>query len=84
MGLMDLATGAKSVYVMMSLFAKDGSPKLVRHTTFPLTGEACVSRVYTEWAIFEIDDVDGVTVLETFGMSFAELTRRLDVPLHTR
>ena len=83
-GAMDLATGAKSVYVMMSLFAKDGSSKLVRHTTFPLTGEACVSRVYTEWAIFEIDDVDGVTVLETFGMSFAELTRRLDVPLHTR
>jgi 3-oxoadipate CoA-transferase beta subunit len=82
-GAMDLAAGAKSVYVMMSLFAKDGSPKIVRECTFPLTGTACVTRVYTESATFEID-ARGVTVLETFGTSFAELTRRIDVPLNTR
>ena len=80
---MDLAAGAKSVYVMMSLFAKDGSPKIVREATFPLTGTACVTRVYTESATFEIN-ARGVTVLETFGTSFAELTRRIEVPLNAR
>ncbi len=74
-GAMDLAAGAKSVYVMMSLFAKDGSPKLVPQCTFPLTGQGCVSRVYTESAIFQIDAIDGVAVLETFGMSISELYR---------
>lgn len=77
---MDLATGAKDVYVMMSLFAKDGSPKLVRTRTYPLTGLACVSRVYTEYAVFLL--VDGrVVVRETFGISFDELRSRLDVPI---
>ena len=51
-GAMDLAIGAKDVFVMMSLFTKDGAPKLVPHCTYPLTGLACVSRVYTEHATF--------------------------------
>jgi 3-oxoadipate CoA-transferase beta subunit len=76
-----LAAGARAVYVMMSLFAKDGGPKLVRQCTFPLTGTNCVSRVYTEWAAFEIDSASGVSVVETFGIGLPELTRRLDVPL---
>ena len=78
------AAGAKSVDVMMSLFAKDGSPKLVPECTFPLTGQSSVSRVYTESAIFQIDAIDGVAVLETFGMSISELSQRLDVPLRPR
>ena len=65
-GAMDLAIGAKAVYVMMSLFAKDGAPKLVPQCTYPLTGLACVSRVYTELATFQIEP-DGVRVVETFG-----------------
>ena len=79
-GAMDLATGAKSVYVMMSLFDRDGAPKLVRTCTYPLTGLACVSRVYTDRAILELR---GGTVLvrETFEISMAELAARLDVPL---
>jgi 3-oxoadipate CoA-transferase, beta subunit len=79
-GAMDLAIGAKAVYVMMSLFAKDGAPKLVPQCTYPLTGLACVSRVYTELATFQIEP-DGVRVVETFGTSAAELAERLDVPL---
>jgi 3-oxoadipate CoA-transferase beta subunit len=79
-GAMDLAIGAKSVFVMMSLFAKDGAPKLVPACTYPLTGVGCVDRVYTEQAVFEIT-AEGVTVRETFGASFEELAARLDVPL---
>jgi 3-oxoadipate CoA-transferase beta subunit len=79
-GAMDLAIGAKQVFVMMTLFAKDGSPKLVPDCTYPLTGRACVNRVYSDLAVFAID-VTGVLVIETFGVSFAELAARLDVPL---
>jgi 3-oxoadipate CoA-transferase, beta subunit len=79
-GAMDLAIGAKAVYVMMTLFAKDGSAKLVPECTYPLTGLACVSRVYTDLALFEITG-DGVRVLETFGTTAEELGKRLEVPL---
>jgi 3-oxoadipate CoA-transferase, beta subunit len=79
-GAMDLATGAKDVFVMMSLFAKDGAAKLVPSCTYPLTGLACVSRVYTDLATFLVGG-DGVTVVETFGITVASLAERLDVPV---
>jgi 3-oxoadipate CoA-transferase, beta subunit len=79
-GAMDLAIGAKAVYVMMTLFAKDGSPKLVPECSYPLTGLGCVSRVYTDLAVFQIEP-DGVRVLETFGSTTAELAARLQVPI---
>ncbi|MET0426452.1 MAG: 3-oxoacid CoA-transferase subunit B [Actinoplanes sp.] len=82
-GAMDLAIGAKQVFVMMTLFAKDGKPKLVPECAYPLTGRACVSRVYTDVATFRIEP-DGVWVTETFGISPAELAERLDVPLLDR
>ena len=80
-GAMDLAIGAKNVFVMMTLFAKDGSPKLVPECTYPLTGLNCVSRVYTEVATFEITP-SGVQVLQTFGISLEELAGRLAIPLY--
>ncbi|MCW2792388.1 MAG: butyryl-CoA:acetate CoA transferase [Nocardioides sp.] len=79
-GAMDLAIGAKRVFVMMTLFAKDGSPKLVPSCTYPLTGVGCVDRVYTDVATFQVGP-DGAVVLETFGITFADLAARLDVPL---
>jgi 3-oxoadipate CoA-transferase beta subunit len=79
-GAMDLAIGAKKVFVMMSLFGKDGASKLVPQCTYPLTGVGCVDRVYTDLAVFEITS-DGVVVRETFGMSYDELAERLDVAL---
>jgi 3-oxoadipate CoA-transferase beta subunit len=79
-GAMDLAIGAKQVFVMMSLFAKDGSAKLVPECTYPLTGKACVSRVYTDVATFLIEP-DGVRVRETYGITFHDLAARLQLPV---
>ncbi|MFJ9314948.1 3-oxoacid CoA-transferase subunit B [Pimelobacter simplex] len=82
-GAMDLAIGAKDVLVMMSLFGKDGAPKLVPACTYPLTGVGCVSRVYTDHGVFELGG-DAVVVRETWGASVAELRERLDLPLATK
>lgn len=81
-GAMDLAIGAKDVFVMMTLFAKDGSSKLVPECTYPLTGIGCVSRVYTDYAVFLLPgDGSAVVVRETHGISLEELQSRVDVPL---
>ena len=79
-GAMDLAMGARSVFVMMTLFAKDGSAKLVPECTYPLTRVGCVDRVYTDLATFAVGP-DGAVVLETFGIAYDELAGRLAVPL---
>ncbi|WP_341924518.1 3-oxoacid CoA-transferase subunit B [Nocardioides psychrotolerans] len=79
-GAMDLAIGAKQVFVMMTLFAKDGTPKLVPSCTYPLTGLACVSRVYTDVATFEVGD-RGARLVEVFGTTRDELTTRLGLDL---
>lgn len=65
-GAMDLAVGAKQVYVAMTLFDRDGACKLVPECAFPLTAPACVTRLYTDYAVFAIRE-DGVEVVETFG-----------------
>ncbi|MBI4943645.1 MAG: 3-oxoacid CoA-transferase subunit B [Actinobacteria bacterium] len=75
-GAMDLATGARQVFVMMTLFAKDGTSKLVPSCTYPLTGLACVSRLYTDQAVFDLGP-DGAVLRETFGCSARELVERL-------
>jgi 3-oxoadipate CoA-transferase beta subunit len=83
-GAMDLAIGAKQVYVMMTLFTKDGTPKLVPRCTVPLTGVGCVDRVYTEYAVFDLTsywDRGTVVVRERFGISHDELAARIAVPL---
>ena len=71
-GAMDLAIGAKDVYVMMSLFTKDGTPKLVQACTMPLTGIGCVSRVYTDYGVVDLGP-DGARIRETFGITPDEL-----------
>jgi 3-oxoadipate CoA-transferase beta subunit len=80
-GAMDLATGAKDVYVMMSLFDRDGAAKLVAECSYPLTSLACVSRVYTELAVFDLRS-GSATVVETFGTTVDELAARLSLPLN--
>jgi 3-oxoadipate CoA-transferase, beta subunit len=81
-GAMDLAIGAREVFVMMTLFAKDGSPKLVPECSYPLTGLHCVSRVYTDLAVFLIEP-DGVRVRQTHGTTLAELRDRTGLELRS-
>jgi 3-oxoadipate CoA-transferase beta subunit len=79
-GAMDLAIGAKQVFVMMTLFTRDGAAKLVSSCTYPLTGLACVSRVYTDQGIFAVGP-GGVRAMETYGASIAHLAARLNLDL---
>ncbi|HWU11537.1 MAG TPA: 3-oxoacid CoA-transferase subunit B [Streptomyces sp.] len=79
-GAMDLAIGAKQTFVMMKLFDKQGRAKLVPECTYPLTGVGCVSRVYSDVAVFDVGPL-GVRVRETFDTDVDELRARLDLPL---
>ena len=65
-GAMDLAIGAKATYVMTDLLTKTGESKLVAECTYPLTGVGCVTRVYTDRAVFDVTAV-GFAVRELFG-----------------
>lgn len=80
-GAMDLAIGARSVFVMMTLFSKRGEPKLVPACTYPLTGVGCVDRVYTDLGVFDVG-ADGVRVRATYSVSVDDLQERLGLPLH--
>jgi 3-oxoadipate CoA-transferase beta subunit len=74
-GAMDLAIGAKNVWVMTDLLTRDGASKLVAECSYPLTGVGCVSRVYTDLAIFDVTP-DGFRVREVFGdTTLGELER---------
>jgi 3-oxoadipate CoA-transferase beta subunit len=80
-GAMDLAIGAKRVYVMMEHLTKQGASKIVARCTYPLTGVGCVNRIFTDLAVLDVTP-EGLSVLERApGLSFAELQRLTGVPL---
>ncbi len=82
-GAMDLVHGAKRVAVVTDHVTKDGKPKLVEACTFPLTGVACVTRVYTSLAV--IDIADGKFILREMlpSMTFEQLQSVTGGTLHT-
>jgi 3-oxoadipate CoA-transferase beta subunit len=71
-GAMDLAIGAKQVFVMTDLLTRDGHSKLVARCSYPLTGVGCVNRVYTDHAVFDVTDA-GFAVRQLFGDSTVEM-----------
>ena len=80
-GAMDLAIGAKRVFVMMDHQTKSGESKIVARCSYPLTGVRCVNRIYTDLAVIDVT-ADGLRVLEMVeGLAFDELERLTGVPL---
>ena len=80
-GAMDLAVGAKKTVVMMEHCTKSGQAKIVAECSYPLTGAACVSRIYTDLAVLDITP-DGVRVVEMVaGLAWEELQARTGVVL---
>jgi 3-oxoadipate CoA-transferase beta subunit len=78
---MDLAIGAKQTFVMMDLFTKTGESKLVDACTYPLTGLGCVSRIYTDVAVFDVG-LDGASVVEMVdGLTIDELRKLTGISL---
>ena len=82
-GAMDLAIGAKQVFVMTEHQTKSGESKIVAQCSYPLTGVGCVNRIYTDLAVVDVTP-DGLVVREMIdGLSFDELQKITGVPLTT-
>ena len=80
-GAMDLAVGARAVWVIMEHMTRKGAPRLVETYTLPLTAVRCVKRVYTDLAVIEVTH-DGMVVREMLDdMTEAELRARTGAPL---
>jgi 3-oxoadipate CoA-transferase, beta subunit len=81
-GAMDLAVGARQVFVLTTHTTKDGRPKLLPTCTYPLTAAAVVDRVYTDLAVLDVTP-DGFVVREMVpGLGRDELQARTGAPLH--
>ena len=80
-GAMDLAIGAKRVYVMMEHMTKKGDSKIVPQCTYPVTGLQCVNRIYTDLAVLDVtpQGLRAIDIVE--GMSIDELARMSGVPI---
>ncbi len=80
-GAMDLAVGAKQTWVMMDLLTKTGQSKVVPRCTYPLTGIACVKRIYTDLATLACTP-DGLALIDRVdGLSHAELEGLIGLPV---
>jgi len=81
-GAMDLAAGARRIWVVMEHTTRAGEPRLLRHCTYPLTAKACVVRVYTELAVIDVTPKGFVVTDMVPGMTIEALQQRTDAPLH--
>ena len=83
-GAMDLAAGAKRLWVVMDHTTKDGRPKLVEACGYPLTAHGAVQRIYTNLAVIDVVRGRGFVVREIVeGMSLADLQAKTGATLHT-
>ena len=80
-GAMDLAVGAKQIFVMMDHCTKTGEPKLMQNCTYPLTGFGVVRTVFTDLAVIDVTEGGFVAREITAGISFEELQEKTAAPL---
>lgn len=80
-GAMDLASGARNVYVMMKYLTREGECKILEQCSYPLTGLGCVNRVYTEVGTFEFENgnVYLIDLIEPYDLSFIEKTCQIKI-----
>ncbi|WP_426958362.1 3-oxoacid CoA-transferase subunit B [Muricoccus radiodurans] len=80
-GAMDLAVGARQIWVMMEHVSRYGHPRLVQACTYPLTARGVVRRVFTNLAVIAVT-AEGLEVEEILpGLSLEELQRQTGAPL---
>ena len=80
-GAMDLAIGAKQTWVMMDLLTKKGESKVVAQCSYPLTGIACVKRIYTDLATLECTPQGLKLIDKVDGLEHAELEKLVGLPI---
>ncbi len=82
-GAMDLVAGVKKIVVMMEHNAKDGTPKLVKACSLPLTGVGCVGMIISDIAVLEMDEASGKFVLREVapGFTAAEVKARTEAEI---
>ncbi|EMR07012.1 Acetate CoA-transferase subunit beta [Bhargavaea cecembensis DSE10] len=78
-GAMDLLVGAKKVYVTMTHTSKDGSPKLLKECTYPITSTRSVDMIFTELAVFEVTEDKQLRLVELMpGATIEEVREKTE------
>ena len=80
-GAMDLAIGARNVFVTMEHVTKNGEAKIVEQCSYPLTGMNCVNRIYTDLAVIDVTPKGLVVTEMVSGLTLDELQKLTDAPL---
>ena len=80
-GAMDLAIGAKQTWVMMDLLTKKGESKIVKECSYPLTGIACVKRIYSDLATLECTPLGLKLIDKVDGLEHGELEHLIGLPV---
>ncbi|MFI5887388.1 CoA-transferase [Streptomyces sp. NPDC051554] len=83
-GAMDLIHGARWVIVLMEHTAKDGTPKILKECTPPLTGERCVHHIITDLGVLDVTPEGLTLVARGPGVTAEDIADRTDAPLIRR